>query len=159
MKTGACVGLNTLAEGLGFLINSKFTNITSLQTQTADLNRQLQAATAKIDHFTAYHKIFKQTGAECVEQIQHDRDKIKELEAGLGRLRKSHGSKILSLLLCLHELWNEPGHITLASSSPASFVEFSASSRPVQTEELPEADTRSQQSTLIDSEDLINLSE
>lgn len=157
METGACVGLNTLAEGLGFLINSKFTTITSLQTQTADLNRQLQAATAKIDHFTAYHKIFKQTGAECVEQIQHDRDKIKELEAGLGKLSKSHGSRILSLLIDLHELWNEPGHITPASSSRASFMESSASSRPVQTEKLLEPDMRSQQSTLIDSDDLIIL--
>jgi chromosome segregation ATPase len=145
------------SEQKGRRIANLFDDIAFLQTQTTELNRQLQAATAKIDHFSAYHKIFRQTGAECVQQIQHDRDQIKELEARLSSLRKSHGGTILSRLVELHGLWNEPGHITPAASSKASLVESSASSRPVQAENPSEPDTGSQNSTVIDSDDLIIL--
>lgn len=94
-----------------------------------------------------------------MQQIQHDRDQIKELEARLSSIRKSHGGMILSRLIELRGLWNEPGHITPASSSRASFVESSASSRPGQAEILPKPNTDSQKSSLIDSDDLITLSD
>ncbi|RFU76899.1 ankyrin repeat [Trichoderma arundinaceum] len=147
------------SEHKGRRIAKLLDNIASLQIQATDLDRRLQVATAKISHFSAYHKSFKQTGAECVQQIQHERDQIKELEERLSSLRKSHGSKILSHLIEFHELWNEPGHIAPTSSSRSPFVEPSASSRPVQAEDLPKQDTGSQESTLVDSDDLIVMSE
>ncbi|UKZ83457.1 hypothetical protein TrVFT333_011266 [Trichoderma virens FT-333] len=148
------------SEQKGHKIASLLSNNAFLQTRIDSLDQQLQAATAKIDHFSAYHKMFKQTGAECVQQIQHDRDQIKELEARLRNLRKSHGSMILSRLISFHEQWNELGYITPASSSRSSFVEPSASSHSKQADELPNPDMGSiLEKTLIDIDDLITMSE
>lgn len=129
-------------------VSSLKTQVSSLETQKLDLEQQLQATTTKIDRFSAYQKLFRQTGAKFVQQIEHDRNEMKELEARLSSLRESYGRSMISHLIEHHEIWNESRSKTPTPSPQLSLEGSSSCSPSARGEDLPRApDAGSPEST------------
>lgn len=142
-------------------VSSLQTQMSSLEAQNASLERELQAATrAKAEQSSTYQRQLREMGATLVEQVRHDRSEIKELEARLSSLRKSHGASLISHLVEGYKSWDNPMQAVQALSPHLAPAESGRSSRSSEEGLFPTPDTTSLESTdWMEDSDLIAMSE
>lgn len=118
----------------GLKIASLLSRVATLQITADELEKRLQAETAKMEPFSVFHETFNQTGNKFVQEFGRHRRQVEKLESELSGLRESHATSILSHFIALHTALNKTADADLPPSPRPSSAESSASCGPPQAE-------------------------